>query len=285
MTGSTPTRVNAALLAILLFAQLFLMAGSVRRMDEALGAERVMQHAGRPVVGVASALGNALADAVGLFGEVRRSRREAASMRGELEALRGDVERGRERSAENERLRRLLGMREDFVPRSVAADVVAARVTDQVRLLVIAAGTSQGVRTDLPAVAWGGAVGRIVAADGSYAKVRLITDPWSRVAGIVQRSRVEGIVMGQGDAPLEMAYVPKYADVTVGDRVITSGLDGVFPRGFGIGRVIEVGEPVGVSKTIRIAPAVDLGALEEVLVVLQPTPSALLDPSPAEEAP
>lgn len=284
MPGSAPTRVNAAFLAILLFAQLFLMAGSALRLDPALGAERAVQRASGPVVSAAAAFGTALWDAVGVFGEVRRSRRETATLRGELDALRADVDRGREQVAENDRLRRLLGMRDDLVPHSVGADVVAARVSDQSRLIVIAAGTSRGVRVDLPAVAWGGVVGRVVAADGAFAKVRLITDPWSRVAGIVQRSRVQGIVVGQGDAPLEMAYVPKYADVAVGDRVIASGLDEVFPRGFGIGRVVEVGEPVGVSKTIRIVPEVDLGALEEVLVVLQPSPAALLDPPPGERA-
>jgi rod shape-determining protein MreC len=281
MTGSTPTRVNAALLAVLLFGQLFLMAGSVRRLDQALGAERAVQRATGPFVGAASALGTALSDAFGLFGEVRRSRRETARIRRDVDALRAQVERGREHSAENERLRRLLSMREELVPRSVGASVVAVRVSDQARLLVIGAGTADGVRVDLPAVAWGGVVGRVVAVDGAYAKVRLVTDPWSRVAGLVQRSRVEGIVVGRGDGPLEMAYVPKYADVAVGDRVIASGLDGVFPRGFGIGRIVEVGEPVGVSKTIRIAPEVDLGALEEVLVVLKPAPSGLLDPDSA----
>ena len=203
-------------------------------------------------------------------------------MRGEVEAMRADVELGRERAAENERLRRLLGMREDLAPKSVGADVVAARVSDQSRLIVVAAGTSEGVKPDLPAVAWGGAVGRVVTTDSSFAKVRLITDPWSRVAGIVQRSRVEGIVVGKGDGPLQMTYVPKYADVAIGDRVITSGLDGVFPRGFGIGRVIEVGEPIGASKSIRITPEVDFASLEEVLIVQQPAVGLLPEPEPGE---
>ena len=90
------------------------MAGSALRMEPALGAERAIQRGTGSIVSAAAAVGTALGDAVGVFGEVRRTRRGLARMRGELDAMRADVELGRERAAENERLRRLLGMREDL---------------------------------------------------------------------------------------------------------------------------------------------------------------------------
>jgi rod shape-determining protein MreC len=132
-------------------------------------------------------------------------------------------------------------------------------------------------------VAWGGAVGRVVRTTPGYGKVRLLTDPNSGVAGIVQRSRAEGMVMGRGVELLEMAYVPHYADVLVGDRVVTSGLDGVFPKGFGIGTVVEVGDAVGASKSIRVRPDVAFAALEEVLVLLEPRGSEILEMGAEEE--
>jgi rod shape-determining protein MreC len=98
-------------------------------------------------------------------------------------------------------------------------------------------------------------------------------------------SRAEGMVLGTGRSTMEMAYVPKYADVLVGDRVITSGLDGVFPRGFGIGTIALVGEPSGVSKSIGIQPEVDFGSLEEVLVLLEPVGGELLSPPATKETP
>jgi rod shape-determining protein MreC len=84
---------------------------------------------------------------------------------------------------------------------------------------------------------------------------------------------------------MEMIYVPKYADVVVGDRVVTSGLDGVFPRGFGLGRVTMVGEPVGASKSIRLEPLVDERSVEDVLILLEPSGTKLLTPEEPEPRP
>ena len=84
---------------------------------------------------------------------------------------------------------------------------------------------------------------------------------------------------------MEMIYVPKYADVAVGDRVVTSGLDGVFPRGFGLGRVTVVGEPVGASKSIRVEPEVDDRSIEDVLILLEPTGTRLLETDEPEPRP
>ncbi len=86
--------------------------------------------------------------------------------------------------------------------------------------------------------------------------------------------------MGRGEGPLEMAYVPKFAEVEVGDRVVTSGLDGVFPKGFGIGRVSAVWDTAGASKNIRIEPELDAGEIEEVLVLETPAGAPLLEPPP-----
>jgi rod shape-determining protein MreC len=134
-------------------------------------------------------------------------------------------------------------------------------------------------------VAWGGADGRVVSVDRDYARVRLLSDPNSGAAGIIARSRAEGMVVGRGEEPIEMVYVPKYADVVPGDRVVTSGLDGVFPRGFGIGIVTVVGEPIGASKSIRLEPAVDDRGLEEVLILLEPYGTRLLNPDVPEARP
>ena len=84
---------------------------------------------------------------------------------------------------------------------------------------------------------------------------------------------------------MEMLYVPKYADVVVGDRVVTSGLDGVFPRGFGLGRVTVVGAPIGASKSIRLEPEVDDRSIEDVLILLEPSGTRLLTPEEPEVRP
>ncbi|HEX6850067.1 MAG TPA: rod shape-determining protein MreC [Candidatus Polarisedimenticolaceae bacterium] len=282
---ANPTRSNAVLLVVVLFAQLLLMAGSLRREDAADAVEDGVRTASGPVLGAARTVGGSVVAALRMFGDVGRSRKELAAMRGEIATLSAEVDRRQEQALENDRLRRLLGMRERLAPRSVGAEVIAASLTGQSRVVVVGVGTEAGIRVDLPAVAWGGAVGRVVAAGSGYAKIRLLTDPSSGVSGVVQRSRVEGVLRGRADGLFEMQYVPKYADVAVGDAVVTSGLDGVFPKGFTIGRVARVQETTGASMRIEVLPEIDYGEIEEVLILLEKTGSETLEAgAPAEPA-
>jgi rod shape-determining protein MreC len=244
--------------------------------------ENTLARVSRPVAGATRALSGGVAGFFGFWRDVRTARDENIRLKAELGRTRVDLERFREQSLENQRLRRLLGMREDLAPRSVAASVVTTQLTSQARMAVLDRGTESGIRADQSVVAWGGAVGRVITADSRFAKVRLLTDPNSGVAGLVQRSRAAGMVLGRGDGSLEMVYVPKYADVVVGDRVVTSGLDGVFPRGFGVGRVTLVADLAGATKSIRLEPEVDFRSLEEVLALLEPVAGAVLAPPEAE---
>ena len=282
MRGPPRARTNLVLLAALLFGQLLLMSGSARSDAGTSMLENALARVSRPVAGATRALSGGVAGFFGFWRDVRTARDENIRLKAELGRTRVDLERFREQSLENQRLRRLLGMREDLAPRSVAASVVTTQLTSQARMAVLDRGTESGIRADLSVVAWGGAVGRVITADSRFAKVRLLTDPNSGVAGLVQRSRAAGMVLGRGDGSLEMVYVPKYADVVVGDRVVTSGLDGVFPRGFGVGRVTLVADLAGATKSIRLEPEVDFRSLEEVLALLEPVAGAVLAPPEAE---
>lgn len=282
MAVKSSARFDVLLLVVLLFAQLLVMAGSVRRGGGASLLESGMGRATAPVVGAARTVSGGIGSAVDAIREIRTARDENVRLKSEVARLGAELDRAREQVEENARLRRLMGMRDELVPRSVVGRVVAASLSGQSRVLVIDVGEGAGIRAGLPVVAWGGALGRVVAVAPRHAKVRLLSDPSSGVAGVVQRSRAEGMILGRGATLLEMAYVPKYADVAVGDRIVTSGLDGVFPRGFGLGRVAEIGEPTGASLSIRVEPEVDFGGIEEVLVLLETPDSALLAPAEAE---
>jgi rod shape-determining protein MreC len=267
------------------FAQLLLMAASVRGSAVAAAAAGASGRASAPAVLAERSLSGTVLAVVHFFRDLNAEETATVALRREVTALSGDLDRTRELAQENVRLRRLLGMREDLVPKSVGASVVTAQLAGQSRVIVVDRGSDDGVRPDMAVVAWGGAVGRVVSVDRDYARVRLLTDPNSGASGVVARSRAEGMVVGRGDEAMEMIYVPKYADVVAGDRVITSGLDGVFPRGFGIGRVTVVGEPVGASKSIRLEPEVDDRSVEEVLILLEPSGTRLLTADDAETRP
>jgi rod shape-determining protein MreC len=129
-----------------------------------------------------------------------------------------------------------------------------------------------------------GVVGRVLDPPSARsALVQLLVDRNAAAGALIERSRAGGVVVGAGgDPPLRMDYVSNQADVKVGDTVITSGIDGIYPRGFVIGRVERVERGVGLYKSIRVRPVVDFSAIEEVLVVLaQPT----AQPVPAPEGP
>lgn len=271
MSGLTPTRKNALLLVALLFGHLVLISDQIRKSPGAAFLEERVLEASRPVLGATRSVGDEVGGIAARLSEIRNARAENVELRREVERLRSELGRFREDSAENDRLRRLLEMRRQLAPRSLGASVVSSNVSGQTRMIVLDRGSDDGVRPDMPVVAWGGAVGRVISVERSFAKVRLLTDPNGGAAGVVQRSRAQGMVLGRGDGPMSMLYVPAYEDVVAGDRVVTSGKDAVFPRGFTIGRVAEVGGDPGVSKSILVEPEVDFGSLEEVLVVLDRT--------------
>ncbi len=285
MAAVSSARANALLLGVMTFAQLLLMAASVRGSMAATAVAAVVGAASRPVVAPERSVSGILLDVVNFFRDVHADEIQNVKLRLEVTRLSGELERTRELAQENTRLRRLLGMHEDLAPKSIGASVVTTRLAGQSRVILVDRGSADGVRPDMAVVAWGGAVGRVVSVENGFARVRLLSDPNSGASGVIARSRAEGMIVGRGAEPMEMIYVPKYADVVVGDRVITSGLDGVFPRGFGIGRVTVVGEPVGASKSIRLAPEVDDRAVEDVLILLEPSGTQLLAPDEPEARP
>jgi rod shape-determining protein MreC len=278
---STP-RQNGVILIVLLALQLFLMSDGAKRSGGAAAIESFVMRISSPGVALAQSVAGALRGGMAGARDLLAAHVRNSALESEVQQLRSELVRYREAGPENRRLRRLLDMREQIAPRSVAASVVTSNLNGKTRMLVVDRGRRQGVRVDLPAVAWGGAVGRVVAAGAHQAKIRLVTDASSGVAGVVQRSRAQGIVLGGAEAALDLLYVPRYSDVMHGDRVVTSGLDGIFPRGFGIGRVSSITEEPDGAQTIHLEPELDYASLEEVLILLEPG-AADVEPTPPDE--
>jgi rod shape-determining protein MreC len=118
----------------------------------------------------------------------------------------------------------------------------------------------------------GGVVGRVVVPSARAAKVQLLTDRNAAAGVLIERSRSQGVAVGAGDELLRMEYVSEVADVVVGDTVVTSGIDGIYPKGFVVGTVEAVEKSGNTYRQILVRPAVDFSSAEEVLVVLTPTP-------------
>jgi rod shape-determining protein MreC len=276
MAAVSSARANALLLGVMSFAQLLLIAASVRGSVAASGTAETFGAMSRPAAAAGQSVSGIVMNVAHFFRDLHSDDVANVTLRREVTRLSGELDRTKELASENERLRRLLTMHEQLAPKSIGASVVTARLGIQSRVILVDRGSADGVRPDMAVVTWGGAVGRVVSVEREFARVRLLSDPNSGASGVIARSRAEGMVVGRGGEPMEMIYVPKYADVAVGDRIITSGLDGVFPRGFGLGRVTAVGEPIGASKSIRLEPEVDDRSIEDVLILLEPTGTRLL---------
>jgi rod shape-determining protein MreC len=169
-------------------------------------------------------------------------------------------------------LARLLELRERLTLKTVAAEIIGAGTPD-FRTLTIDKGTRDGLRADMAVIAPAGIAGRIVIPSARSAKVQLLVDLNAAAGAIVERTRAQGIVVGAGGDQLRMDYVSDVADVVVGDVVVSSGIDGIYPKGFVIGRVESIERSGGAYRRIMVRPAVDFSSLEEVLVVVTPTPA------------
>lgn len=164
------------------------------------------------------------------------------------------------------------------------ADVVYVDHTSWLRTLVLYA-PQQGLTVDQAVLTSRGLVGRVVLVTGPYAKVQLITDRAASVGALVQRTRRQGMARGTGDGELELAYLPQQSDVRLGDRVVTSGTDGIFPRGLPIGIVASVETGTDLFHRIRLAPAVDFGTLDHAYVLeRQAVPKRILEAQPGAPA-
>jgi rod shape-determining protein MreC len=169
-------------------------------------------------------------------------------------------------------LARLLELRGRADLDMVGASVIAASAAPDFRTLTIDKGIGDGLRPDMAVIAPRGVVGRIVVPTARAAKVQLVIDRNAAAGAIIERSRAQGVVVGTGEARLHLEYLSETADVTVGDRVVTSGIDGIFPKGFAIGQIDKVDRNGSAYRRITVRPAVDFSTLEDVLVVLTPTP-------------
>ena len=196
-----------------------------------------------------------------------RLQEENESLRKRLWELQLDNARYQGLEQQLQRLSDALGYKAPFEGRIRLADVVYIDHSSWLRTLLIYEPGRQAV-TNSPVTAEAGLVGRVILRDGAYAKVQLITDRASGIGAMVERTRRQGIVRGAGSDGLTLEYVPLQADVRLGDRVVSAGTDGLYPRGLPIGVVSEITQGGELFHSVKLAPIVDFGVLDQVFVLL-----------------
>ena len=183
-----------------------------------------------------------------------------------------------EQAQEAERLREMLQLRKELPLDVLAAEVIVREGVPWSRTITVDKGTAEGVRLNAAVISATGVVGRVIAVGPHASRVQLILDGQAGVGVRIERSRVTGVLVGQPGVPnsvigdLAMKYVPSLADVVVGDVVVTSGLDHLYPAGLVVGRVRSAARGTGLFKEIVVTPSAQFNTLEEVMVVRTPLP-------------
>jgi rod shape-determining protein MreC len=193
---------------------------------------------------------------------------ENEELRARLERLEGDLALLQEFKGENERLRKLLEFSKTADLNGVVGSVVGYDPSGWVKGIVVNKGSSSGISAGMAVVHARGVVGQVVSTSPSASRVLLINDHSSGVDALVQGSRARGVVEGSGSTTSELRYINRDTVLKAGELVLTSGMDGVFPKGLVIGTVsdVEAGGG-GLFQTVEVFPAVDFSRLEEVLIL------------------
>ena len=168
-----------------------------------------------------------------------------------------------------ERIKKLQGANKNGKVKSLTALVIGRDSTQWSKMIFIDKGTDDGIRGNVAVVTDVGIVGHIIHSTATTSKVLLITDSRSAVDSLFQNTRVTGVSTGTGEDLCEIKFVPIDAELKVGDRVISSGLGGIFPKGRIVGTVVGVAKrKQELFQDVVVAPSVDLSRLEDVRVLL-----------------
>ena len=276
-------------LVTLLVGNLIIMAVDARDAD---GKHKVLriwtQTFATPLQSASSKASGATSGFFQQIWNFRSTAHENEQLKERLTQLETELNSARQAAAENERLKGLLGLNEQTNIKSVPARVIARDPSVWFNTITINRGSSSGVEMNMPVVTTGGIVGRIITVSPWASQVMLITDEKAgagAVVGQLGQSGALGSVRGRADlgvALIEMRYVSGLEKVEVGDNVMTTGQDGIYPPGLNVGRVVDVKSGSATqAHHILIQPGAQLDHLEEVAVLLyHPPPRSVPDPSP-----
>jgi rod shape-determining protein MreC len=265
---------NLIVLVLVLFAQLLGLAVQVKRGNSndgqdtrliriwAVGALSPFE---RGVVWIQNSSRNVWHNYFYLRG-VRAENRE---LKEQIEQMRLEQVRLSEDAAQARRLQNLLGFKEQFIAKTVAAQVIGSSGSDLSRIVYIDKGEDSGIKRDMAVITADGIVGKVLLVYPNESQVLLISDQSSGVGAILEKSRLQGVLRGTPNGEVTLERVMSDEQVQPGEAVLTSGGDQIFPKGLAIGSVSKVGQGKDLFLNIKIKPAADLSKLEEVLVLVE----------------
>lgn len=264
---------NLTILTVLLFGQVLGLAMQVQRPTEnrstrliRIWAVSAVTPLEKGIVGLQSGMGNLWHN----YFYLRGVRQENRDLKKQIQDM--EIERVRltEDAEQAHRLQALLGFKEQFISRTIAAQVIGSSGSEQSRSIYIDKGRDDGVKPDMAVITADGVVGKVLRVEKSHvSSVLLINDQTSGVGAVLEKSRLQGVLRGTPAGEVVLEKIMAGEEVQPGERILTSGGDQIFPKGLPVGTVTKVAQGPDLFLNIRVRPATDVTRLEEVLVITQ----------------
>lgn len=195
--------------------------------------------------------------------------KENTVLKKQISRLESDLTSMEEMRKENLRLKRLLSYSDEISHERIMAQVVGWDSTNEFKVIRLNKGTRHGIKTMAPVITDHGLVGYVYRATENYSDVLTILDQNNRVDIVIERTRTHGIVEGVFNFMCSLKYIMRNEPVEVGDKLITAGVGGIYPKGVKVGMITNISkENFGMTLSIDVIPSVDFDKLEEVLVLL-----------------
>lgn len=200
---------------------------------------------------------------------LRGVRKENEELKARLQQLELEQIRLREDANQARRIQSLLQFKEQYINKTVAAQVIGTSGSEQSRMIYIDRGSNDGIKENLPVISPAGIVGKVLRVFPDYSQVLEITDQTSGVGVMLTKTRLQGILRGTPSGELSLNYIMADEKIESGEEIVTSGGDRIFPKGLPVGKVMWTSPGRDMFLSVRVRPSADLNRLEEVLVITE----------------
>lgn len=229
--------------------------------------ERTVMTVFSPVPKLVNWVGRSASDAYHGYLDMRRAVNENLQLHREVAKLTTENLELRQSEGDLKRLRSLLGYAEQLSTPSTMAYALMLDTSGRFKSMILDRGSASGIDVNDAVVNANGLIGRVVMTTKDMAKVQLLTDSNSAVGVLLERTRRQGVLRGDGVRGAQLYDIPSLADAAPGDVVLSAGIDGIYPKGIPVGTVVKAEKGPDLFKNIVVKPSVDFGAIEEVIVL------------------
>jgi len=229
--------------------------------------ERTVMTLFSPVPKLVNWVGRNTSDSYHGYLDMRHSVNENLELHRKVAELTTENLQLRQSEGDLKRLRALLGYTEQLSTPTTMAHAIMLDTSGRFKSMILDRGSAAGIDVNDAVVNANGLIGRVVLTTKDMAKVQLLTDSNSSAGVLLERTRRQGVLRGDGGGGAQLYDIPSLADVSPGDAVLTAGIDGIYPKGIPIGNVVKADKGPDLFKNIVVKPSVDFGSIEEVIVL------------------